>query len=292
MAGTIYAKVDSALGAYASYTAFRQGEISVVAYQKWLETEGTVAETSLNEDQINLSARFPRDKHGFVQRAMAQCRAVDVIDDDRYEAELVERNLEEVQAKYDHGSYMTYIFPEEHALLYAIVRNMRPRRAAYMGSYYGYWAVAAKAAHPDLDLTLLDMDPRVMKLARKNFERLNLERDTAFLVGNAEDLVRGIGSVDLLILDAEGPKSEEIPEDYRDKAIYYPHLKAACAILAPGAIVIAHNVILSNFTGGTYFEEKLRDYRNQYTKFLALLREQFVYTVIDSTEGTLVARKR
>ena len=223
---------------------------------------------------------------------MAQCRAVDLISDDRYEAEVVEQNLEEVLGKYDHGNYTTYIFPEENALLYAIVRNVRPRRAACMGSYYGYWAMAAKAAHPDLNLTLLDVDPAVMQLAQKNFENLKLERDTTFLIGDAEELVNGIGSVDLLILDAEGPKSEEIPEDYRDKAIYYPLLKAACNTLAPGALVIAHNVILSNFTDGIYFEEKLRNYRKQYTKFLSLLREHFVYTVIDSTEGTLVARKR
>jgi predicted O-methyltransferase YrrM len=292
MGGTVYAKVDSALGAYASYTAFRQGNISVAAYQKWIEVEGSATETSLNQDQINLSARFPHDKHEFVRRAMAQCRAVDVIVDDRYEAEFAEQALAEVDAKYDHGNYTTYIFPEENALLYAIVRNVRPRRAACMGSYYGYWAMAAKAAHPDLDLTLLDVDPAVMQLARKNFEILKLERNTAFLLGSAEQFDCGVGSVDLLILDAEGPKSKEVPEDYRDKAIYYPLLRAACAILAPGALVIAHNVILSNFTNGAYFEEKQLDYRKQYMKFLTLLREHFIYTVIDSTEGILVARMR
>ena len=110
---------------------------------------------SLNEDQINLSARFPLDKREFVRRAMAQCRALDLIADDRYNAETIEQNLANVDARHDHSKYMTYIFfPEESALLYAIVRNMRPRRAACMGSYYGYWAVAAKAAHPDMDLTL------------------------------------------------------------------------------------------------------------------------------------------
>jgi len=292
MSGTAYAKIDRALGASASYIAFRNGEISVAAYQKWVEGEGSMTMTSLNEDQINLSARSPRDKHEFVRRAMAQCRALDLIGDDRYDAEIVEQNLANVDAKYDHANYMTYIFPEESALLYAIVRNVRPRRAACMGSYYGYWAVAAKAAHPDLDITLLDVNPTVMDLARKNFELLGLARDATFIVGNAEDIASGLGNIDLLILDAEGPKSEEVAADYRDKAIYYPLLKAALNILAPGALVIAHNVILSNFTDGIYFEEKQHNYRKQYAKFLPLLREHFLYTVIDSTEGILLARKR
>ena len=292
MTGCIYTKIDDALAIHASYTAFRRGEIGVPAYQKWVETNGIATEVSLNQDQINLSARFPHDKHEFMRRAMAQCRALDMIDNDHYDAELVEHHLSDVDMMYDHGKYTTYIFPEENALLYAIVRNARPRRAACMGGYYGYWAVAAKAAHPDLDLTLLDVDPKVMQLARQNFEHLQLEHKTTFLVGDAEDLARELRSIDLLILDAEGPKSESVPEDYRDKAIYFPLLKAASAVLAPGALVVAHNVILSNFTGSTYFEEKQRSYRKQYTKFLLLLREQFFFTVIDSTEGILVARKR
>ena len=161
-----------------------------------------------------------------------------------------------------------------------------------MGSYYGYWAVAAKAAYLDLDITLFDVDSAVMDLSRKNFERLGLARGTTFTVGDAEVLAAGLRDIDLLILDAEGPKSEGVAVDYRDKAIYYPLLKAAFSILAPGALVIAHNVILSNFTDGFYFEEKQDNYRKQYSKFLPFLREHFLYTVIDSTEGTLVARKR
>jgi predicted O-methyltransferase YrrM len=291
MSSTAYAHIERALGASASYIAFRRGEIGVAAYQKWVEVEGATSIASLNEDQINLSARFPRDKHDFARRVLSQCRALDVLDDDRYDAGTVERSLADVDAKYDHGGHLTYIFPEESALLYAIVRNTRPRRALCMGSYYGYWAVAAKAALPDLDITLVDINPAVMDLARKNFESLGLARNATFSVGDAESLASGLRDVDLLILDAEGPKSEEVAEDYRDKAIYYPHLKAGLDVLAPGALVIAHNVILSNFTESVYFESKQRSYRKQYSKFLPLLREHFVYTVVDSTEGTLIARK-
>jgi predicted O-methyltransferase YrrM len=161
-----------------------------------------------------------------------------------------------------------------------------------MGSYYGYWALAAKAGCADLDITLIDINAVVMDLAEENFKGLALEHDTTFAVGNAEEEVANLGTIDLLILDAEGPKSEDIPADYRDKAIYYPHLKAALPQLAPGALVVAHNVILSNFTEGVYFESKQRYYREQYAKFLPLLQKHFIYTVIDSTEGTLVARKR
>ena len=50
-----------------------------------------------------------------------------------------------------------------------------------------------------------------------------------------------------------------------------------------GALVVAHNVILANFTDGPYFEAKQQNYRSQHAKFLPLLRGHFVFTVIDST---------
>lgn len=218
----------------------------------------------MNEDQTNLSARFPHDKHDFVRRALSQCRSLDILDDDQYDTESVEQNLSKIDAAFDHENFLKYVFPEENALLYTTVRNARPRRAACIGSYYGYWALTAKAACTDISITLLDIDATVMSLAEKTFQHLGLTHNATFALGNAEELVATLGPLDLLILDAEGPKSEDVPEDYRDKGIYYPHLKSALENLVPGALVVAHNVILGNFTQGVYFEGRQRYYREQY----------------------------
>lgn len=292
MGGTAYAKINAALRSLAQYRSFRAGDIDTVTYQKWIEHDDIISKVSLNEDQINLSARCPPNKHEFTRRALAQCKALDIIPSDTCDLDSVEQALSRVDATYDHGERLTYIFPEESTLMCAIVRNFRPRCAACLGSFYGYWTVAAKAADPNLNLTLLDIDSSVMDLAQRNYERLGLAKNTKFTVGNAEQIVSQLAGIDLLILDAEGPKSEDVPEDYRDKAIYYPLLRAAIDRLAPGALLVAHNVILSNFTGARYFEEKQRSYRKQYAKFLPLVQEHFVYTVIDSSEGILVGRKR
>ncbi|KAK6537419.1 hypothetical protein TWF694_011606 [Orbilia ellipsospora] len=291
MGGTIFTEINQVLSSFPPFNSFRGGEISATEYQKWVQEDGFGTVEGLNEDKINLSARFPRDKHEFVRMVLSQCRALDIIDDDSYDAKDTDEALGKVEASYEHGKYATYIFPEESALLYAIVRNARPARAVFMGSYYGYWAIAAKAAMPTMDLTLLDINQEVMEVAQKSFGNCGLNVKTKFTVADAEEEVAGIEDIDLLVLDAEGPKSNAIPEDYRDKAIYYPHLKAALNNLKSGALLVAHNVILSNFTGGAYFEEKQRYYRQQYKKFLPLLQENFTYIVLDSTEGTLVARK-
>jgi len=59
MGSTAYAKVDAALAASPNDVAFRNGGSSASSYQKWVEAEGSKIIHSLNEDQINLSARFP-----------------------------------------------------------------------------------------------------------------------------------------------------------------------------------------------------------------------------------------
>lgn len=87
------------------------------------------------------------------------------------------------------------------------------------------------------------------------------------------------------------PRSEDMPDDSCDKAIYYRQLKAAFDRLALNALVVAHNVILGNFTGGSYFDKRQRLHRQQHAKFLAFLNEHFVWTVVDSTQGILIAKK-
>jgi predicted O-methyltransferase YrrM len=292
MVGTAFRNIDQSLGGSPAYIAFRNGETSPQAYQQWIEREGFRTMGALNEDQINLSARFPRETKTFMRQALSQCKNHDITIHDDLENDDTDKILTQVASEFDHGSYLTYIFPEEFAFLYAIVKIARPRRAAFMGSFYGYWAMAARLANKEMEMTLLDVSRTVMDVAQRNFQNFGLERKTQFVVADAEAFISRLKDVDLLVLDAEGPKSEDMPPDYRDKAIYYPHLKAAFDYLAPGALLVAHNVILANFTGSSYFEAKQQSYRSQYTKFLPFVREHFVYTIIDSTEGMLVGRKR
>jgi len=291
MGGTAYSQINKALSCFDTYVAFRHGVLTATAYQKWIEREGQIwLSNTLTEDQINLSARFPGDNEDFVRRALSQCRALDIIPDDKYHEGSAQQFLANITS-WNHKDRVTHIFPEEALLMFALVQNTRPRRAAYMGSYYGYWAIAAKMANPDLEMTLLDIDGSAMELAQENFERLGLAHSMSFTVDDAEKVAPTLENVDLLVLGATGPKSD-VQEDYRDKAIYYPHLKAGLEILNPGGLIVVHSVILSNFTGGFFWEEKQNNYRKQYRKFLGLLNEYCVSIVLDSTEGTLVARKR
>lgn len=241
--GTIYNNIEKALGPISVYNSFRRGDIGVEAYQLWIENESHQSPevAVLNSDQLNLSGRFPRDKHEFVQRALSQCMAHDVVTGDQYNKEATEQAMARIDAGYKHDSLFTYIFPEESAFLYAVVNNEQPRRAAFLGSYYGYWAAAAKAAYPAMELTLVDINPLVTSQATRNFGDLGLEARTHFVTGDAEVHARSLRGLDLVILDAEGPRGDDdVPQDYRDKAIYYPHLKAVIDNMLPGSLLIAH----------------------------------------------------
>ncbi|KAK7222791.1 hypothetical protein V2G26_010794 [Clonostachys chloroleuca] len=147
--------------------------------------------------------------------------ALDILPKDEFPL-TVEEDVENVTANYEHGNYLTYISPEEFALLFAIVHNQLPQKAVFMGSSYCILGYGSKRCSSRMALTLIDVDPVVMRLAEHNFEDAHLVDNTEFLVGDAEMLVK-----EIQVLDAEGPKSEDMPDDSCDKAIYYRQLKAA-----------------------------------------------------------------
>jgi predicted O-methyltransferase YrrM len=165
------------------------------------------------------------------------------------------------------------MLPEESALIYNIALNIRPNRAVFMGSYNGFWVASAKVAWPETEIILLDLDPVVMELVRRNFTTLGLSS------GDAEAQVKDIRDVDLLVAK------------HRGKATYYPHARVAFEALQSGGFMVAHNVILSNFANGPYFETKQQGYRKQYEKFPPFVCQHFRPVVQDTTQGMLVARK-
>jgi hypothetical protein len=61
---------------------------------------------------------------------------------------------------------------------------------------YGFWTASAKAACPETETILLDLNLVVMELARRNVTTLGLNSNVHFVVGDAEFLVRDLRDVD------------------------------------------------------------------------------------------------
>lgn len=291
--GPAYQRIAAALRGLPEYRAYRCGELSRADYCAWVAEVGPET-LGLNDDQLNLSTRFPRDGRTFVREALDTLRERGAVPTTKYPEDAFDELWERVEAGFDHAGRTTYIFPEEARLLFALAHVVAPASTVFSGSYYGYWAVWAL---PGIiaaggQAALVDIDGDAMTLARRNLGALGLAGPVDFVVDDAVTYGRRSGSIDLCVLDAEGPKQHD-DEDLRDKAIYYPITAATTPALRPGGLLVAHNVLLENLTENAYFAGRVRHNLQQFTRWQAHLDEHYdVQCVLPTSEGTGVYRRR
>jgi predicted O-methyltransferase YrrM len=293
--GTAFERIDAVLSCVPQYLAFLDGRLSRQQYSDWMEDCGErVLGDLLNEDQRNLSTRLRADDRRYVAEILVDLRAAAICHSTQYPERAFDVHRQQVAELTEHGGRVTYIFPEEARLLFALAYILRPRHAAFLGSYYGYWAswalpgiVAAGGR-----ATLVDIDPAVMELAERNLAALGLARHVDFVVGDATGAASArLRDVDLCVLDAEGPKHGADP-DLVDKAIYYPIMRAATPAVKPGGVLVAHNMLLENLTTNRYFECSIARNGRQFAKLMPHLAQHYdrgrVYL---TTEGVGVFRR-
>lgn len=292
-AGPAHALIDSILTNSVQYRRFRAGWGTRDAYCRWVRERFSHGDVpTLNEDQANLSTRFPRDERTFVADILRDLRDSGMTPSHEYSENDFRDFRRQLDAGYDHRDLMTYIFPEEARLLYALTQVSQPKNVLFLGSYYGYWAawampgIMAAGGHA----TLVDIDPTAMESARANFERAGFAAHASFVVADATRPC-GPPDADLVVIDAEGPK-EGGPEELRDKAIYAPIMRANSALLRPGGLLVAHNMLLHNLTANPYFRRKIAHNQVQYAAFQRHLDGEYdLHRVVPSTEGVGIYRK-
>jgi len=291
---TAYAVIDATLRGYAEYRNFRNGLMARADYSRWVESRfDELVELGLDRDKQNLSTRFPVDDHACVTNALELLAEDGLVPGSDYPVDAFDALAERVAKGWDHAGRTTFIFPEEARLMFALSHQVRPRNPVFLGSYYGYWAIWALPAVAAAGgrVTLVDIDEGVMSLAERNIAALGYSDLVDFVVADASEYARTLRDVDLCVLDAEGPLDAPDP-DLRDKAIYYPHTRATSHALPPGALLVAHNVLLDNPTGNRYFAGRIADNKAQFAKWAAHLGEFYdVHRVIPTSEGVGVYRR-
>ena len=149
-----------------------------------------------------------------------------------------------IRENYSHGEFITFIYPEDERLLYAVAKITRPEKVFVAGSYYGYFAVWAMKTVSETGgvAVLSDINEKVCELARKNFTNLGYGKNAEICCEDAEILLsRRTEPIDMLILDATGKHDDPRPE-YRGKRIYGAFLKDAKHLLKKGSVIVVHNM--------------------------------------------------
>lgn len=162
-----------------------------------------------------------------------------------------------IRENYNHGDFVTFIYPEDERLLYSAAKINQPKKAFIAGSYYGYFAIwAMKSIKENGGMFVLsDIDEEVCKLAEKNFNNLGFKNNVKIYCEDAAKLLTDrTEPIDMLVLDATGIHDDPRPE-YRGKRIYGALLKAAKHLLSKGSMIVIHNMEPENSDMKTLVDE-------------------------------------
>jgi len=294
--GAVYDLIERELSPYNEYLQVRAGEISAADYLRSIENSGGDGlGAALTENQRHLVARFPRSEEEFVDLTLQGLQERGIIDAIDYPKRSFQAFRERVRTSFDHGGYMTFIFPEEERLVFALSHIMRPSNALFLGSYYGYWGIWMLPAISlnGGEATFIDPNPRTNAVARKNVSALGFGGCTTVLEAEGTQYLRESysgSSFDFLLLDAEGP-DDAVDPSFRGKRVYLPLIQAAHPYLSPGATVMVHNILLTSRFPSRYFEGLIQKNTEELNPFIEYTANHFSHgEAIDSTEGIGIYR--
>ena len=293
--GTVFSHIDTVLQDYDFYNDFRVSRLCSESYAKKLfASKQALVELGVAEADVHFSARFPCDEEKFVKQTLSDLTQQGVLPGDAYNTAAYSEYAKLIDQQYLHGDYATYIYPEEAQLLYALCAITKPKRVAFLGAYYGYWAAWAFPHIQEANgmAYLLDVDQSVVDLATRNICNLGFEGCVQAIRQNAIEFMHNTDETfDMIVIDAECDDSHPDP-DFRGKAIYHPLLQAALPKLKQGGLVVCHNILLKSAINDAYMDSVIKKNMQEYKKFLPLaqasLRKFIEYT---STEGVGIGLK-
>jgi predicted O-methyltransferase YrrM len=141
----------------------------------------------------------------------------------------------------------TALSPAMERLLYMLAWVKRPRKVLAIGTFCGYtlaWTAGAlRAAGKSLpEVTALDLDAGMVRLARRNLRSLDLAVPVRCLVQDARLFAaRTRERFDYLYLDPDDPVT--------GKGLYHELIELLYPKLAPGCWVVAHDTTFPGFQG-------------------------------------------
>jgi predicted O-methyltransferase YrrM len=137
------------------------------------------------------------------------------------------------------------VFPDTGALLHALVRASSARRILEIGTAIGYSTLWMATALPD-DGTVITMEYDAARAgrARDHFAAAGCAEQISVIVGDASRFLHKVGGpFDLIFQDS-------------DKQLYEPMLERLIALLRPGGLLVADNVLWNGEVIPGYVRDK------------------------------------
>jgi predicted O-methyltransferase YrrM len=293
--GPIYDVAASVLTSHDEFRQFRAGELSRAEYCTFLDSiKSKLIAAGLPVEDVEFAKRYPASDTTFVDDALADLVAHRILESDKYDAALFDTVFRDVQDNFDHGRFKTYIYPEEARLLFAVADILKPRRAVFLGSYYGYWAYPATVviAGSGGRVVLVDPDEQSQSIARRNFTRSPYGDAVEIQTMKGEQYLRdNDAEFDFVVLDAEGPRTHPDPEQ-RGKRVYNSLLRNSLPRMSSRAMLACHNILFHDHSGAKFFDQVIARNHDELGDFMNSVSREFSFREYTSTEGVGIGRRR
>ncbi|WP_437661165.1 class I SAM-dependent methyltransferase [Sorangium sp. So ce1182] len=285
----VYEHADTILRERPFYGDYRAGRIGASRYAREIDASvSSLIEAGVAPGDVPFLKRRPPDDRQAVADILSDLRRRGLLCAVDWDEAGFSRHARKMRTEFEHDGRRTYIASEEAMLMYALVDLIRPKRVAFLGSYYGYWAFWAlpTLARHGGTAVLIDIDEPVSMLSARNVRQFAYEGSAEVVTADAcEWMSQAKEQYDMLVLDAECPLTHPDPA-VRGKRIYAPLLRAGLAALAPRGWVICHNILVSHAPADpdldAIIERNLEEYRDFFQITGEHLEGFFRY---DTTEG-------
>jgi predicted O-methyltransferase YrrM len=137
--------------------------------------------------------------------------------------------MDDMQDNQAHG--MGNVLPEDGRLMRMLTESLEAKHVVELGTANGYSAMWFCLALRETGGNLIthEIDPKCIAMARKNFQRAEVEHLVTLIEGDAHETIKKLkGPIDIVLLDAE-------------KEGFCDYLKKLLPLVRIGGLIIAHD---------------------------------------------------
>jgi predicted O-methyltransferase YrrM len=144
-------------------------------------------------------------------------------------------------------NHIYIVKPQVEQFLRTFLQAVHPAKILEVGTAIGYSALMMLSCLPDAEITTIERDETVLKMARENIEKRGAQAHIRCIYGDAGEVLENLGGTyDFAFLDAA-------------KGQYQTHFQMVLSKMKPGGVIVTDDVLYMGMTASDALATKKHD---------------------------------
>lgn len=149
--------------------------------------------------------------------------------------------------QYATENHIYIVKPQVEQFLKTFLQVVRPAKILEVGTAIGYSSLLMLSCLPDAEITTIERDETVLKMARENIEKRGAKAQIRCIYGDASEVLENLGGTyDFAFLDAA-------------KGQYQTHFQMVLSKMKPGGVIVTDDVLYMGMTATDTLATKKHD---------------------------------